>query len=174
MPWSTSCGSPFWRCGALPMLTRRFSPLDGSPAVVGFAQGVLSYRFSDLDGVLLEFQHLSPIRAVDVQLRTSKELRAWRGLACLPMQEVSACLTMTVRWCWLWWKMLPAWTEKGVILWHHNYSSISSAPDGVYPRGHTELCVNAHISRRTGIPLNHHLLSKSQELFRRKSFFQRG
>lgn len=39
------------------------------------------------------------------------------------------------------------------------------------PRDHTELCLNARISRRTGIPLNHHLLSKSQELFRMKTVF---
>ena len=43
------------------MLTLGFSPLDGSPAAAVFSQGVLfSYRFSDLDGLLLKVQQLSP------------------------------------------------------------------------------------------------------------------
>lgn len=59
---------------------------------------------------------------------------------------------------------------KRVFVQHHSCSPVSSAPDGVCPRDHTVLCLNAGISRRMGIPLNHHL-SKSQELFRMKTFF---
>lgn len=60
---------------------------------------------------------------------------------------------------------------KRVLLRHHSCSPVSSAPDGACARDHTELCLNACISRRTGIPLNHHLLSKSQELFRMETVF---
>lgn len=48
---------------------------------------------------------------------------------------------------------------------------VSLAPDGVCPTDHTELCLNVRISSRTGIPLNHHLLSESQELFRMETEF---
>lgn len=75
------------------MLTRRFFSLEESPAVAVFLQGaLLSYRFSDIVGVLLEFQHLSPTRAAEGQLGTSKKLRAWRGL-CLSAHTGSFGLT---------------------------------------------------------------------------------
>lgn len=60
---------------------------------------------------------------------------------------------------------------KCVFLRHRSCSPVSSAPDGACARDHTELCLNACISRRMGIPLNHHLLSKSQELFRMETVF---
>lgn len=60
---------------------------------------------------------------------------------------------------------------KCVLLRHGSCCPVSSAPDGACARDHTVLCLNACISRRTGIPLNHHLLSKSQELFRMETVF---
>lgn len=66
---------------------------------------------------------------------------------------------------------MPQFGLNCVLLRHHSCSPVSSAPDGACPGDHTDLCLNAGISSRTGIPLNHHLLSQSQELFRMKTVF---